>query len=127
MIDAMTVRTSHPTSHHVSTSDYLRALGEVFQEQRGDRTISDIAHETRGRLSRTTIRRLEQGAPEITLRSQIELGLFYGLTLADLHRRAWELLGAAPDAPAAGTLALTLTREDRDAVLKILVTNKPKP
>jgi transcriptional regulator with XRE-family HTH domain len=123
--DSMPVRTSHPGPNHVTTNEYLHALGLVFQEQRGERSVSDIANETKGRVSRATIRRLERGAAEITVRSQIELALFYGLTLADLHRRAWELLGAPPEASTAGTLALTLTREDRDAVLKILV-NKTK-
>lgn len=93
-------------------------------ESRGKRSVSDIAEETRGKVSRATIRRLERGAPEITVRSQIELADFYGLTLGDLHRRAWELLGAAIESPPAGTLALTLTKEDREAVLKVLSNRK---
>jgi transcriptional regulator with XRE-family HTH domain len=111
-------------SAHVTTTDYLHALGSVFVESRGKRSVSDIAQETRGKVSRATIRRLERGAPEITVRSQIELADFYGLTLGDLHRRAWELLGAAIESPPAGTLALTLTKDDRDAVLKVLVNRK---
>jgi hypothetical protein len=115
----MPARTSH-----VSTQEYLRTLGLVFQEWRGTRSMTEIARETKGHPARATIRRLERGAPEITIRSQIELVALYGLTLADLHRRAWELLGVPLEAPAAGTLALTLTSEDRDAVLRILL---PKP
>lgn len=106
----------------IPTSEYLRALGRVFERCRGDRRVSDIAKETRGRLSRSTIQRLERGAVETTRRSEIELATFYGLTLAELHRRAWDLLGVPLEATAAGTLALTLTREDRDAVVRLLAT-----
>src|SRR5580765_1512384 len=94
-------------STHVTTTDYLHALGLVFQEHRGERTVSDIAKEARGKVSRATIRRLERGAPEMTVRSQIELALFYGMTLADLNQQAWALLGVA-ESTSAGTLALTL-------------------
>lgn len=116
-----------PARAHITTSDYLRALGVVFQTCRGERSASDVAKDLRGRLSRSTIQRLERGAAETTVQSQIELAAFYGLTLADVHRRALEGVGLPVEAASAGTLALTLTREDRDAVLRILMPAKPAP
>lgn len=113
-------------SHTTTTTDYLHLIGMVFKACRGTRTVADIARDTQGRLSRTTIERLERGATEITLRSQIELADFYGLTLADLHREAWALLSDDEDSAAGGSLTLTISAEERKTILHALTKTAQK-
>lgn len=110
-----------------TTAEYLRALGLVFQSCRGAKSVTEIAQATRGRVSRSTIQRLERGADRIAVRSQHELAMFYGLSLAAVYWRAWEALGLAPDPPTGGTITLTLTRADRDTVLRVLSRAETAP
>jgi hypothetical protein len=111
-----------PTSagHPPTTTEYLHALGRVYQDCRASKTVTQVVRELRGRLSRQTLVRLEHGDVAVTVRSEIELAAFYGLTFAEVHRRAWALLGHPLDTASAGTVSITLSRKDRDAVLRVL-------
>ena len=104
------------------TLDYLRTLGQVFKACRGARAVTDIARATKGRVSRATIDRLERGASDVALTSVIELAHFYGLTLSSLNRRALDLITPPLPSDTGGTLTLILSREERDAVIKALLT-----
>ena len=106
--------------HPPTTVEYLHALGRVYQECRASKTVTQVVRELRGRLSRQTLVRLEHGDVAVTVRSEIELAAFYGLPFAEVHRRAWALLGHPLETAAAGTISLTLTRKDRDARLRVL-------
>ena len=107
----------------LSTPEYLQHLGAVFKACRGKRAVTDIARAMKGRVSRATIDRLERGAPDVGLRSVIELAHFYSLTLSTLNRRALDLV-APPHEEFGGTLTLTLSREERDLVLSALLTTR---
>ena len=90
--------------------------------------MTEIAHVTKGRVSRATIDHLERGVPNVNQRNQIELAEFYGLTLTELHRRAVERVTGPPppgDQAGGGTLTLTFSREEREAVLRALVKSEP--
>jgi hypothetical protein len=108
----------------LTSAEYLRALGLVFQTCRGDKTISEIVRELRGRLSRATVHRLERGAAGVTVSSQMELAAFYGLTLADVHRRAAERAGQVTAGAPGGTFTVTLTRDECLGLLRVWLNDK---
>ena len=103
------------------TMEYLRYVGAVFKASRGTRSVTDIARAMQGRVSRATIDRLERGAPDVGLRSLIELAHYYGLSLSQLNRRALELVSQTPRDDVGGSVTLVLTRDERTAVLRALL------
>ena len=103
-----------------TTTDYLRAIGRVFQACRGSRSVADIARGLQGHLARATIERLERGAPDVSRTSEIALATFYGLTLAALHEQALAAIGAVRPPDGELTLTFRVTAQDRDEILRAL-------